>query len=203
MNRKLTVKRMVGVASLAAIVIVLQLIAGFLPKLPGGLSLSLTLVPIIVGAILYGVYGGAFLGLTMAIMVLLDPSTSVFYEANIIATIIIVLLKSTLAGAISGLVFKLLYKKSFIVALFLASVLCPVINTGIFTVGASLFFKELFGGGLWIIIGSVGANFLVELGINVVLCPTIAVIIKSALSNYDLGTNLDKDEDYYEGDEEE
>lgn len=192
MKNKKAIKQMVGLASLAAIIVVLQLIAGFLPKLPGGLSISLVLVPIIIGAILYGFKGGAFLGLVFAVMVLIDPSTAAFYEANIFATIVLVILKGVAAGAISGLLFTLLYKKNFFVAVVVASIIAPIINTGIFCLGAAMFYRDLFGGGLFVIIGIVGANFLVELGINTVLCPAIATLIKVTLSNYDLGTTLDK-----------
>ena len=192
MKNSLKIKRLVGIATLAAIVVVLQLTSSYLPKLPGDLSLSLVLVPIVIGAILYGPIGGAILGFVFAFMVLIDPSTAVFYEANLFATIVLVILKSTLAGFVSGLLFKLLYKFNFFLAIVVASVVTPCINTGIFIIGASMFFRGLFGGGIAVIIGIVGANFLVELGINVVLCPAIAIIIKTVVHNYNVGTNLDK-----------
>ena len=192
MKNSIKIKRLVGLATLAAIVVVLQLTSSYLPKLPGDLSLSLVLVPIVIGAILYGASGGAILGFVFAVMVLADPSTAVFYEANIAATIIIVILKSTLAGFLSGFLFKLIYKFNFYAAIIVASIVAPVVNTGIFVLGASLFFRNLFGGGLFVIIGIVGANFLVELGINAVLCPVIAIIIRTVVRNYNVGTNLDE-----------
>jgi len=51
--------RMVHLALLAAIIVVLQQIV--IP-LPGGLTLSLTLVPIVIGAVLFGPAAGAALG---------------------------------------------------------------------------------------------------------------------------------------------
>ena len=192
MKNSIKIKRMVGIATLMAIIVVLQLTAGYLPKLPGGLSLSLTLVPIVLGAILYGPTGGAILGCTMAVMVLIDPSTAVFYEANIAATIILVILKSTAAGFLSGLLFKLLYKINFYVAIVVAAIICPLVNTGLFCMGAAMFYRDLFGGGLGVIIGIVGANFLVELAINVLLCPVLAIVIKILVHNYNIGTLLDE-----------
>ena len=191
MKNSIKIKRLVGLATLAAIIVVLQLTSSYLPKLPGNLSLSLVLVPIVIGAILYGASGGAILGFVFAVMVLIDPSTAVFYEANIFATIVLVILKSTTAGFLAGLFFKLIYKKNFYVAIVVASITAPVINTGIFVLGASLFFRALFGGGLFVIIGIVGANFLVELLINVLLCPALAIIIKLIIHEYNVGTNLD------------
>ena len=192
MKNSLKIKRLVGISTLAAIVIVLQLTASYLPKLPGDLSLSLVLVPIVIGAILYGATGGAILGFVFAVMVLIDPSTAVFYEANIFATIVIVILKSTLAGFVSGLLFRVLYKVNFFLAIVVAAIVCPCINTGIFVLGATMFFRNLFGGGLVVIIGIVGANFLVELGINAILCPTLAVLIRAIVKNYNIGTYLDE-----------
>ena len=192
MKNSIKIKRLVGIATLAAIVIVLQLTSSYLPKLPGDLSLSLVLVPIVIGAILYGPIGGAILGFVFAFMVLVDPSTAVFYEANVFATIVLVILKSTLAGFVAGLLFKLIYKFNFYLAIVVAAVITPCINTGIFILGASMFYRGLFGGGIAVIIGIVGANFLVELGINVVLCPAIAIIIRTIVHNYNVGTNLDK-----------
>ena len=192
MKNSIKIKRLVGIATLAAIVIVLQLTSSYLPKLPGDLSLSLVLVPIVIGAILYGPVGGAILGFVFAFMVLIDPSTAVFYEANIFATICIVIIKSTLAGFVAGLLFKLIYKFNFYLAIVVAAIVTPCINTGIFVLGASMFFRGLFGGGIAVIVGIVGANFLVELGINVVLCPAIAIIIRTIVHNYNVGTNLDE-----------
>ena len=42
------IKRMVGIASLAAVVVVLQLIANYIPG-PGGVSITLALIPLVIG----------------------------------------------------------------------------------------------------------------------------------------------------------
>ena len=123
MKNSIKIKRLVGLATFAAIVVVLQLTSSYLPKLPGDLSLSLVLVPIVIGAILYGASGGAILGFVFAVMVLADPSTAVFYEANIAATIILVIVKSTAAGFLSGFLFKLINKKNFYASIIVESVI--------------------------------------------------------------------------------
>ena len=54
------IRRMVGVAILAAIVVVLQSVGSFIRF--GSVSVSLVLIPIVVGAAMYGPGAGAVLG---------------------------------------------------------------------------------------------------------------------------------------------
>ena len=66
----------------------------------------------------------------------------------------------------------------------LAALISPIANTGIFIIGMLLFFRETLaawanGSDLltFIIIGLTGVNFLVELGVNIVLSPVVVKII--------------------------
>lgn len=202
MKNSLKIKRLVGIASLAAVVIVLQLIATYLPftKLFGGtISITLALIPIVVGAILYGPAGGAILGAVMGVMVIVDPSTlSVFMPHNPAATIILCLLKSAAAGAVSGLLFKVLYKKNFVLAVVLAAVSVPVINTGLFTIGAVLFFSDIYGAqgfsAFGVIIGLIWVNFLIEMAVNSILSPAVLQIVRVTSRNYNIGCTFDLEE---------
>ena len=54
------IKRMAGIALLIALVIVLQLVGGMIPPV-GGFSISLVLIPIVLGAAVYGPKAGAAL----------------------------------------------------------------------------------------------------------------------------------------------
>ena len=66
----------------------------------------------------------------------------------------------------------------------------PVVNTGLFFVGCRLFFWATIlewgkgagyeNVGAYLILGLAGVNFLVELGINVLLAPVILRLIKIA-----------------------
>ena len=47
------IKRMAGIALLMALVIVLQFVGGMIPPV-GGFSISLVLIPIVLGAAVYG-----------------------------------------------------------------------------------------------------------------------------------------------------
>ena len=76
-------------------------------------------------------------------------------------------------------------KKNPLGAVFAAGVVCPVINTGLFILGMLAFFTDTlynWAGGkpilTYILFGLVGLNFLVELGVNLLLATGITQIIK-------------------------
>ena len=55
------IKRMAGVALLMALVVVMQFISGMIPPI-SGFSISLVLIPVVLGSALYGPSVGALLG---------------------------------------------------------------------------------------------------------------------------------------------
>ncbi len=102
-------RTIVGLGLLTAIVVVLQFIGASIRF--GTFSISLVLMPIVVGAALYGVWAGAWLGLVFGIVVLLSGDAAFFMSVNPFGTIVTVILKGALAGALAGLVYKLLSGK--------------------------------------------------------------------------------------------
>ena len=98
-KRKLT-KKMVGTAMLAALIFIFQMIANFIPIT--GVTLNLSLIPIALGAILYGPFAGALLGFGNGLVVLLSPSTEAFLSYSLFGTIVVCLLKCTIAGFLAG-----------------------------------------------------------------------------------------------------
>ena len=182
-NRERT-NALVGTALLTAIVVVLQFVSMNLRFTQ--FSITLVLMPVVLGAALYGIGTGAWLGFVFGIVVLLTHDADTFLAVNIAGTIITVLAKGTLAGLISALVYKLLEKKNRYTAVITASILSPVTNTGIFLIGCRLFFWETIkswaaGEGqsvaAYVIFILVGINFIIELSINLVLDPAIVRII--------------------------
>lgn len=172
---KVNAKKIAGVGLLTALVVVLQLLGSFIKF--GTVSISLVLIPIVVGAALYGVGAGAWLGGVFAVVVL-------FLNMSIFGTILTVMLKGILAGALSGLVYRVLSKKHKYAGVVCAAVVCPVVNTGIFLLGCRLFFFDWIlqnaGGAnafIFMITGFVGLNFVVELAVNVVLSPVIVRLV--------------------------
>lgn len=199
MKNSLKIKRMVGISCLTALVVVLQLIANYI-TLPGGVSITLALAPIVIGAILYGPLAGCFLGFVMGILVTVAPSTiSLFMPVNTAATIIICLVKSAVAGLVSGYVFKALYKFNFVVAVILAAIVVPLVNTGLFCLGAIIFFRSILinfapaGQNIYVflIVGFVGINFVIELVVNSVLSPAFTYVIRVLAKNRSLGFSND------------
>lgn len=178
-------RKLTGIAIFTAIVVVLQLLGSFIRF--GPFSISLVLIPIVVGAAMYGTAAGAWLGFIFGLVVLLSGDAAAFLGVNALGTIITVIAKGTLAGLCAGLVFRALTKKNTYVAVIVSAIVCPVVNTGVFLLGCLLFFMETINGwaaaagfasaGAYMIVVLVGLNFVFELLVNVVLSPVIVRII--------------------------
>lgn len=173
------------IAVFTAIVAVLQFVGATIRF--GTFSISLVLVPIVIGAALCGPYAGAWFGFVFSMIVLFTDSAA-FMVINPLGTILTVLIKGTLAGYLAGLVYKLNEKKqNRYVSVGLAAVTAPVVNTGIFLLGCRLFFFETIktwgaaagfdNAYVYMLVGFVGINFLLELLINIILSPVIVRLI--------------------------
>lgn len=175
------VKRIVGTAILIAIVIVLQLLGQFIKIGPA--SITLVLLPIVVGAAMYGPGAGAILGLAFSVVVLLQPDTAFFYGMNVFGTVVTVLLKGILAGWLAGLVYRVLEHKNPILGVVLAAVICPIVNTGIFFLGCCVFYWDSLAAtgienvALYVIVAYIGFNFIAEFLTNVLCCPVIVRLL--------------------------
>ena len=183
---KFSVYAIVGLGLLTAIVVVLQIFASQIKF--GMFSITICLAPIIVGAALYGWKAGAWLGFVFGVMVLLTGDAAPFLTVNVPGTIATVLLKGALSGAVGGAVYRLLEKKNTTTAVIVSGVVTPVTNTAVFLLGCVVFFLDTckeWGAGLgydnvfgYLLLGMVGLNFLVELGVNLVLSTAIVRIIQ-------------------------
>jgi len=180
-------RNLVLLALLTAIVVVLQLMASIIPIYP--FTLTLVLVPMVIGAALIGIPAGIWLGLVFGFVVLVTPpQATLFLGWNAPATILVVLLKGALAGLAAGAAYKLLAKKNRTAAVITAAVICPLVNTGIFVLGSYAFFLRYiaeFGAAIGfesatttIFLGFIGINFPLEVVINLVLSPTIVRLIQ-------------------------
>lgn len=173
-------------AILTALVVVLQLLGSFIHF--GMFSVSLVLVPIVVGAAICGPFIGGWLGLVFGVTVLLSGDAALFMAISIPGTVITVLVKGILCGLCAGLTYRALANSNPFVAVFAAAFVCPIVNTGVFLVGCALFFMETivgwaaasdFGNSVvkYLFFGLVGGNFLFELGANLVLGPVIVRLL--------------------------
>ena len=190
------IQKLVLAAILTAIVIVLQFFSAQIRF--GPFSITLALVPIIVGGALCGPLAGAFLGFVFGVVVLMNDAAA-FLAVSVIGTVLTVLLKGTLAGLASGLIYKALgvitrgekgkgWKN--MLRVFLAGIACPLVNTGWFIVGSLIFFMPTINGwasaagfesgGKYLIFGMIGVNFLVELATVTLLSPLIVRLLEIA-----------------------
>ena len=69
-------RRMVGLALFTALVVILKLLGSFIRF--GPFSISLVTLPIVVGAVLYGAWGGVWLGLVFGVTVLLSGDAATY-----------------------------------------------------------------------------------------------------------------------------
>ena len=179
------VRRLTLAAMLTAIVVILQLLGSFIRF--GMFSISLVLVPIVIGGALLGAVYGAWLGFVFSLTVLLSGDAGPFLAVNAFGTVVTVLLKGTLAGLCAGLVYRLTERIQTDLAVVLAAIVCPVVNTGIFLLGCKVFFWETIetwavgagfvSAGTYAIVGLVGLNFVFELVVNIILSPVITRLI--------------------------
>ena len=178
---KTKTQKVVGMGLFTAIIVALQMLASAIKF--GPFSITLVLAPIVIGAALYGIGAGAWLGLTFGVTVLISGDAAAFLTINPIGTVLTVIAKGMVAGIVAAVIYKAIEKKNKTVAVVAAGIACPIVNTGIFLIGCYLFFQDwliaVFGttGFATVITGLVSVNFAVELGINMLLASVIVRII--------------------------
>ena len=187
--------QLVQLALLIALVIALQMVSALIPPIGGMVSITLTLVPVVVGGILLGKKAGAILGFAFGAIVLancisaLDPGGSILWNANPFFTALICFVKGIAAGFVPALLYKAVKGDKVSAgrefgATVVAAIVAPIVNTGLFVVGMFLLFKDTlyaWAGGadivMYVLFGLAGLNFLVEFIINLVLSPAIVRIV--------------------------
>ncbi len=243
MDRK--VKFLVFTSILAALVIVLQYLGG-IPL--GPFSITLTLFPIVVGAVVLGPVPGLVLGLVFGVVVSIlsltgkDPGGQMIFAANPFLAWLLCLLKGAMAGYVPAVAFRGMKKFRYVnetayaltgvflflagvfasrslgtagtgtkiavtlicavlagallfgmyklfngnnAAYYIASILAPICNTGIFIIFVSIFFRPVLSAWsngsdlvVYVLTGLVGLNFIVEFAVSIVLAPAVAAIHK-------------------------
>lgn len=188
-KQQISTKQMTLGALLTAMVVVLQLLGSFIRF--GTFSVSLVLVPLVIGAATCGPLIAAWLGLSFGVTVLLSGDAALFLSIHAPGTILTVLLKGILCAFAAAVVYKLLERVHLYVAVVAAAVVCPIVNTGVFLIGCRLFFWETiveWGNGagfanpaVYALLILVGANFLFEMAFNLLLSPVIVRLLKIKL----------------------
>lgn len=181
-----TTKNIVSLAVLVALLVVLNLLSTVFKVIT---NVNLTLIPIVLGALILGVRGGVILGLISGLMTFVfgvvgvDPFTNILFVNSPVLTFLTCVVKITVAGGLAGWIYEIISKKNKYVATFVASALVPIVNTFIFILGglamyntiASNFSEDVL---YFLVIVCAGINFLIELGINLLVAPAIFSVVK-------------------------
>lgn len=184
-------KRVAVLGVFAAVIVVLQLLSYSIKV--GPFNLSFVLIPIVLGAVLYGPKTGALLGAIFGIVVVvccftgLDVGGYILVSASPWLTSLICIVKGALAGLVAGFVANCpLRRKKPYLAVVLAAALAPVVNTTVFCAATLLFFKDIlisWAGGtdlmVYVITGLIGVNFIIEFLVNCVFAPALFRVSKA------------------------
>lgn len=179
------VKRLAFLAVMTALVAVLQILGSFIHL--GPFSVSLVLIPIVVGAVFYGPAAGAWLGFSFGVVVLISGDAAAFWAISPIGTVLTVLGKGTAAGLCAGFADRLFERSGKTVSTLVAAIVTPIVNTGVFLIGCAVFFlpglrewATAEGSSLvsYIFLTLVGGNFLFELLFNIILSPVVLRLLK-------------------------
>ena len=181
----LEIRKLVYLAILTAIVFVLQFVSMSMRFTM--FSLTFVLIPLVIGSAVCGKWSGAWLGFVFGVAVLATGDAAAFLAVDPLGTVLTVLMKGTLAGLCAGLAYGALERVNRYLAIIVAAVVAPIVNSGVFVLGCYLFFIDTLsewaqGLGyanvhLYIVLGLVGINFLIELGTNCLLSPAVLRII--------------------------
>ena len=175
---------------LAAVVVVLQIICTYIKF--GPFSITLALTPIIIGAAIYGWKCGAFLGFVFSAVVYITGLMGMdggfvlmMMDYSAVGTTFICLFKGTAAGAVAGLIYRPVSKKSPLAASFITGASAPIVNTGLFAFAMITIFYGFLSGNApegqnpigMLFLSWIGVNFIVEFVSNVALATVITRVV--------------------------
>ncbi len=194
MNKKFfTAKNVALLGILVALVIVLQLFASAIPMF--GVTLNFSLIPIALAGITMGCIGGAIVGFSCGLVVFItmalmgqEPSTAYLFQTNPLILTVMCIAKTTIAGAVSGFLYKILSKYNSTMAITVGSLIIPIVNTGIYMLGMVLMKESVAqflsldsssaGIVFAVVFGLIWLNFVLEMVINTIFTPLLHRVIK-------------------------
>ncbi len=183
-------RNLVQMAILVAVMLILAFTPlGYLRISSLGLEITFMTIPVVVGAILTGPAGGAFLGCVFGLTSFaqcfgMSPFGSVLLGINPVYTFIVCVAPRAVMGFLTGEIFKILYRhdKTKWLSFAAASLAGPVLNTVLFTGTLMLFFgssdyiRQMRGGmGIFSFLAVfVGVQGLVEAIVSFILGTAIS-----------------------------
>lgn len=197
--KKYTTKQQVELALLIAIVAILSYTPlGYIKTF--GLEITTVVVPVAVGAVTLGPAAGAILGAAFGLTSLstcimgMSAFGAMLFEINPIATVVVCVVSRTLMGWLTGVLYRLFVKVSFMkkVSLVAANLCAPLLNTLLFMSSLVFFFyrTEYIQGiatamgtknPLMFVIAFVGVNGLVEAIVCFVIGSAVSKALKAVL----------------------
>ncbi len=170
--------RLTALGMLTALVVVLQTAATFIRF--GSFPITLTLIPIVVAGILYGVGSGALLGTVFGLVALVmvltgaDASGQMMLALHPLITSAACVVKGTLCGTAAAAVYRLVSRRNEKAAVIAAAAVCPLVNTGVLYLVLALCFDTSWAA---VLSAFMSVNFLLELAVNIVLPPAVLRIV--------------------------
>ena len=190
-QRRESIRHLTLLSLLTALVAILAYLGGFI-KIGSLASISLTLIPVVLGAALCGPVSGAWLGGVAGVIFFFTADAAFWMGLSIPGTVITVMLKGILSGLAAGFAYLALEKVNRYLAVLVAAIVCPVVNTSIFLLGCFVFFIDTVKTGAaaegmsvaaYIIIFFVGLNFVLELLSNIIVSPAIVRLLNLRKKN--------------------
>ena len=192
-TKKMDTRRLVLLAMLSGILLVMSFTPlGYLNI--GPLAISLNMIPVAIGAVALGPGGGAFLGAVFGVTSCLQcvgiGGTSamgvILFEISPVLTIVQRFVTRTLAGLLTGFVYRTLEKRHFRVSAYVAGFSAALLNTVLFMTALVLLFgnteylQNLIAGRnvLVFAVTFVGINAVVELLAATVVVGTVCTALK-------------------------
>ncbi len=205
-SKKISTKELVLYAIFIGIILLLGLTPiGYIVIVPGSLSITLVHIPVIIGAVLFGVKAGAlfgfFFGLTSLINAFLKPAgmsalvlgaDSGFGIYNLIMIIFIIFLPRICVGVFSALISKA-FKRGSVPGLVVTSLTGTLTNTILFlgmfyVLGAQMLMsylnKESTTAVLVYFLGVAGTNGVVEAIASAFICTAVLKAIMSYVPQF-------------------
>lgn len=192
-NKFFSSKNVALLGILTALVIVLQLFGSSIPMF--GITLNFSLIPIALAGILLGYLGGAIVGFVCGLVVFIttavmggEPVTANLFQTDPVILTTMCIGKTTVAGLVSGLLYKLISKRNNLVAVSVGSIAIPVINTTIYVLGMLLMKDSLIAymgwdfNSTWLVFATIFSiiwlNFVLEMVITIIFTPLTYRVIR-------------------------
>lgn len=136
-NRKNNIFMLLLMTALTILVVVLYLVT---PSIFGAFSLVFSLLPILIGAKLYGLLASAWLGFSFGVATLIRQDINLFMGMEPVVTVVMCLIMGAVVGLSVSFVYQVLSKKNETSATFISAIISPVVKIIILTPFALIFF---------------------------------------------------------------